>query len=394
MLPYLQSPAGNRTPPFRSGHADEGFRGLDNWTPAWFASGTAALAAAIRIAVELRAGQVEAARPKVIVSAYNCPDLVAAIDYAGAEAIFADVEPDGFRIDLESAREALSGHESAVALVGVDLFGYPENWVELAPLCREFRVSCIRDCAQSLQSRESIDSDRVTDCQVYSFGRGKPLFLQGGGALLVPRDRETSFREQLARLQPTFGKSAVRHSGTRRALYNLLLNPHLYALLAMGLGDRLGRTEYRELRQIELAPDAFSDVANAAICAWWDERADHTSTVVSRLERLHDRFPSELGRPRSPGTLRLNRVPAILSGSAVRNRWIAELRKRGVSATPMYARALPDIPGVSGTCAASGIENARAVAARLMTIPAHARLRPADFDAMEDAFQACLESSR
>lgn len=387
LLPYLQSPAGNRTPPVSAGSAAAGFASLAHWTPYWFGSGTAALAAAVRAAAESGAPGPRA-RPTVLMAAYGCPDLVAAVRYAGAEPLFVDVEENGFRIDPASAREALSTHDAVVALIGVDLFGHSEDWPALVSLCREFRIHCIRDCAQSLQARSAIDDDRLTDCQVYSFGRGKPLYLQGGGALLVPGERGGSLESRLS--AEGWGIARGGYNRFREAGYNLLLNPYLYALAAHVLGRQLGRTEYRELESIERAPERFAALANAAIDGYWRCHRDRAGPVIDRLAALREEFPALLHPARSPGDSILNRVPVIVSNRELRDDWMARLRRHGLSATDMYGRALPDIEGVIGVCTAGGIARARSLASRLLTIPAHARLTDRDFDTIVTTFRdAC-----
>ena len=128
---YLQSPVGNRTVIHTAQKGRAGFDSLRQWKASWFASGTAALSAAVKTAVVARGLE----HPEVLLPAYGCPDLVAAIRHAGAKPFFVDLSPDSFRMNSLTVADVISRRPSVVALIGVDLFGCPENWSELYELC-------------------------------------------------------------------------------------------------------------------------------------------------------------------------------------------------------------------------------------------------------------------
>src|SRR5690606_24480957 len=91
------------------------------YTALWTASGTTALAVAVAIAVRRRTA---VARPKVLLPAYGCPDLVSATLHAGATPVLVDVGSDdpGFDIDrLTSVCDA-----DVAAIVAVDFLGIRE----------------------------------------------------------------------------------------------------------------------------------------------------------------------------------------------------------------------------------------------------------------------------
>lgn len=58
------------------------------YSPRFFDSGTAALAASILVSISKKATP----EPEVILPAYGCPDLISAVVYAGAKPVLVDLE--------------------------------------------------------------------------------------------------------------------------------------------------------------------------------------------------------------------------------------------------------------------------------------------------------------
>jgi dTDP-4-amino-4,6-dideoxygalactose transaminase len=381
MMMYLQPPVGNKTELGRPGKGRAGFASLDNWRPAWFASGTAALAAALQAAIQLRAVE----NPLAIMPAYGCPDLVAAARFAGAEPCFVDLAPGSLGMDLVALRSVLEGNPAIVAVIGIDLFGLPERWQEIRRLCDQYNVVCIRDCAQSLQTPESIDADVESDIRIYSFGRGKPLFLQGGGAALVSSRPDQRFSQALDVVTDDLPQRRQSVSRIVNVLYNAALQPRFYSLLAFLLGDRLGDTRYEPLETLEVPQAGFDAAANAAIQRVWVAFENRQEELVRVLQGIGSAggAPYFLFNEDIASDCRLLRMPLLMRSREERDVCIDELREGGISATPMYGRALPAIEGVGTDIDVSSFPVANGIAARLMTLPVHAGLRARDFRAIE-----------
>ena len=386
MMMYLQPPVGNKTVLGRPGTSPAGFAALENWRPAWFASGTAALAAALGAAIQMR--PVE--NPLAIMPAYGCPDLVAAARFAGAEPCFVDLEPESLVMDLEALQAALEGNATVVALIGIDLFGLPERWQEIRRLCDQYNVVCIRDCAQSLQTPESIDADVESDIRIYSFGRGKPLYLQGGGAVLVSSRPGKRFSQNLDVATDDLPQRRQSVSRLVNGLYNAALQPRLYSLIALLLGDRLGDTRYEPLDTLEIPQSGFDAAANAAIQRFWVAFENRQEEFMRVLQDIG----SAVGAPSLPfdedvaSDCRLLRMPLLMRNSKERDVCIDKLRKCGISATPMYGRALPAIEGVGADIDISSFPVANDIAARLVTLPVHAGMRARDFQAIKKILES------
>ncbi len=208
------------------------------YRPRFFASGTAALAVAIQAAIRLH----DVATPEVILPAYGCPDLVSAVIYAGGRPVLVDLEPERPWMDAAQVSAAITAQ--TVALVAVDLFGIPERMELLRQLVRGTGVLLIEDSAQSFPRGDAGDFWRG-DLVVLSFGRGKPVSLLGGGAVLFRDSRYDSLLPEYA----AAGDGSERAFRLQAALYNRLLSPRLYWLPQCMPFLHLGETRYSALEQ-------------------------------------------------------------------------------------------------------------------------------------------------
>ena len=151
------------------------------YTPGFFDSGTSALAASILAAVNVKG----ASKPEVILPAYGCPDLISAVVFAGAKPVLVDLEAERPWMDLEQVSAHITGH--TVAVIAASLCGIPERLGALRQITEQAELLLIEDSAQLFPG--SIDeANWQGDLVVISFGRGKPVSLLGGGAVLF-RDK-------------------------------------------------------------------------------------------------------------------------------------------------------------------------------------------------------------
>ena len=385
---YLQSPVGNRTPIKSIVGAQNqmtcGLGGMPGWSSYWYGTGTMALAMAAKAAC-IRA---QTDKPRIALAAYGCPDLVAAIHFAGAEPLYVDLEPDSLNMNLTQLHYLLEANHDICAVIGTDLFGTSENWVKLRESCSRKGPLIIQDCAQSLQGRSVVRRDLHGDMVIFSFGRGKPVCLLGGGTLLVS-DSASS------RLHPEFGsvnRVSIGSSDSKLILslacYNLLINPRLYSIAAAILGERLGETRFTPLERVERLSDVADSRVDAAVEWFWSNHNDKYAEVASALVPVLQEFPTELNSLVPPDSINLPdriyiRMPLLARSAALRDDLVSVLVAQGISASAMYKRVLPDIVKSrdSGTNS-DDYPVARSLAGRLFTLPVHNRMTDIDLQAI------------
>jgi len=387
---YLQPPVGNRTLVLgaRSGaYPGAGFGRYGEWNGHGFRSGTDALAAAVLAACEA-SPRLE---PAVAVSVYTCPDAIAAILAAGATPVLIDLEPQSLRMCLDGLRRCVDDNPNLVAIIGTDLFGFSERWPELRQLVGERSIALIQDAAQSLQDEGCYPRELHGDITIFSFGRGKPVYLGGGGLALV---RVGSAVEPfLAKIHRRAAEAQIGLIGSllRRSFYNAALSPLLYPWIARALGARIGRTRYAELAEIAAVPVAAASLFDAGLDRFWQSQRDCQASVVEMLERVaasaeaRVEFIGGFHRSDAYRRRRLIRCPMLVRHGVERSRLIASLLRCGVAATPMYGAILPAIERIPSGLKSqrNRFPNGSDVASRLITLPVHEGIRPSDLREVE-----------
>lgn len=357
-------PAGRAIPAEQGAEGDLGERlGRDI---AWLASGTAALALAIQLAM------AETDGTRVLLPAYACPDLLAAVLRAGAVPVLLDTRPGTPFLDQADVRSAGAG---VAAVLGVHLLGMPEDLEALDSACVAIGAILLEDSAQLVPG--SGDAYPAAALAIYSFGRGKPAGALGGGALAYT----AAWR---GRVPGDFAEPRRRAAGNvqvaaRRAAYNMLIQPLPYGLVSRLPGTGIGETRYVPLRAIEPMDAALGPVIAAVLAdmptaplAPQLALADALQPLGARIDDLGTRCGD--GRP-------LPRYPILMPDKRSRDAALAELRRAGLGATAMYGRVLPELAGVP-PLSAGPLPNARAFADRLLTLAVHEDVAPKHVEQM------------
>lgn len=333
-------------------------------------SGTAALALSLLL---LRGRAAE--RRRVLLPAYGCPDLVAAVVYAGLEAELIDLLPGEPFMSPEHLARRLDG--TVLAVLGVHFLGLPERIATLHELAQRQAAVVIEDSAQRILPAE--DPTSPADLVVVSFGRGKPAGALGGGALLV---RESAYDP--AEIEVLIGPPRVpaMPPALQRAAYNFLIRPAAYGVVARIPGLGLGETRYRPLTAIRALDPARQAFAASQLV---EQRTRGHSPVQGAMAEMLARFSGITVLPgcSSPVPVpRLLRYPLLCTSKALRDDLHRALTTAGLGSSVMYGQTLADLPGVP-PCRQSELHHARDFADRLLTLPVHSGVRPQDLSRIE-----------
>jgi dTDP-4-amino-4,6-dideoxygalactose transaminase len=336
----------------------------------FYASGTAALAAALIAAMKVK--NIELA--EVILPAYGCPDLVSAVEFAGAKPVLVDIEADRPWLDLMQLASAIT--ENTAAIVAVNLFGIAERWTQLRELAKKNDVVLIEDSAQYFPGGEE-QQDWQGDLVVLSFGRGKPVSLLGGGAVLT---KETSLLERLPKTQSiAAGFSQRLLFGLKVRLYNAMISPFLYWLPQVMPFLHLGETRYHKLSAIEALDQVRLELLTCNIARYQQDvevmaRCEKISSMLDLLDSSSDRVINLPRASESRLSRRLLRYPLLLE-AASRDRAYQKLKQAGLGVSIMYQACLTNIAGMSHILdEKQRFPNAEVFASRLLTIPTHSHV--------------------
>ena len=347
----------------------------------FYQSGTAALAAAILAARKSRKDKRQDNKRlhEVIFPAYGCPDLVSAAVYAGVKPVLVDLEVSRPWYDLAGLAQAIT--ENTVAIVGVNLFGLAERWPQLRQLADLHDIVLIEDSAQYFPGAGE-ESKWYGDLVVFSFGRGKPVSLLGGGAV-VSKDKAPF--DLLP--GPVSGDVCWKDKmvfNLKVWLYNTMISPDLYWLPQALPFLHLGETRYHTLHDIDALDQVRSELLATNIESYQcDIEVMQCKEKISSILTHQDKVVDLPGACGAPLNRRLLRYPLLLD-IAVRDRVYQRLKQAGLGPSIMYPSSLPKIVGVSdlldeGLC----FPNAEDFASRVLTLPTHNGVSGNDIDKMK-----------
>lgn len=323
----------------------------------WVNSGTGALAFTLQ---HLRMRYPEVDYPEVIVPGYCCPDLLAASLFAGFKPVVVDIGRNDPGYDLNALENALTA--KTLAVIAVNFLGIRERLEAIAAVtARHGEVALIEDNAQWFPVEVDARS-LIGDYATFSFGRGKPISLLGGGLVAV-RDQETG-------LQPLpQGKNGYLWP-IKAWLLNWLTKPRAYFWMTRLPMLNIGRTAFKPLDKLSAMPRR-PRLAFPVNYKRYRQLPRHA-------ERFYDRLFEALGWGQldcEPGRRgQLLRYPVLCRSRDHRDRLLLELSRQGLGASAMYGAELSKIAGVDELKEVryqDDLANSAHFAERFLTLPTH-----------------------
>jgi len=349
-----------------------------------FQSGTAALSAAITACVKLNGKQTS--KPEIIVPAYACPDLISAALFAGVTPIPCDLAENSPDLSVEYIRGRITA--DTVAIISINFLGLPGNLAELKNICAAQNLFLIYDCAQWFPLKK--EYRWPGDFNIISFGRGKPVNLLHGGAVITANpDAKKALPvlppEKRHSLSNLFQMCKVR-------LYNFLIQPIVYRFVSQLPGLNIGLTLYKPLATVSCMNSFYSELI--------EHNVDRFRSQNNALQYLHQRI-SMLSHPlltnlvsreldTDPGYLL--RYPILIKNKAIRDRFYEQTRNYGTSL--LYQRPLNQIIGLENILdKRTPYTNASHFADHLVTLPCYEDIDESVVDTIVDALNSLLPDS-
>jgi len=135
---------------------------------------------------------------EVITVSHTAVATVAAIEQAGANPVFVDIESDSFTMDPRKIAAAITPRTKAV--IPVHLYGQPVDLNPILEMSRQYGLRVIEDCAQAhgaYYRGRRVGS--YGDLACFSFYPTKNLGALGDGGMVVTHDPELDQRLRLLR---------------------------------------------------------------------------------------------------------------------------------------------------------------------------------------------------
>lgn len=326
----------------------------------------------------LKALSRKSPRKEVIIPAYTCPSVAAAIVKAGLKAVLCDIDKTGFGYDIDRLKRLIDNN--TLAVICVHLFGIPTDVDEVIALAIKQGVFVIEDMAQYARPAQGSKTILRGDVAFYSLGRGKNITTGSGGVIIT--EREDIAREVSIQLSQA-GKAGSGDSIAalfKMVCYSAFIHPSLYCIPEHLPFLRLGETIY----STDFAIRPFTALQAAIGVSMLNKLGDVNKARIQKAKAYSERLKSIEGLI-LPDNAKEDavylRYPVLVRGRAKRDDIYHKLRAEGLGASTMYPEPLDRIHDLKSYLAKEGAyPNAGRMADELLALPTHHFVLEEDID--------------
>ncbi len=325
-------------------------------------SGTAALT------LTLAALRSLSPRTEVVIPAYTCFSVPAAVMKAGLRPVPCDIDPSTFDFEPALLEQALSGN--TLCVIAHHLFGIPSDVDRTRALCEARGVLVVEDAAQAMGAEsKGRKLGTLGDVGVFSLGRGKNITCGSGGIIVTNSDGIGQAIANRYRELPACPFHQTLKDFLQLVLMTIFIRPRLYWVPAALPFLRLGQTTFPK----DIPVRRLSGM-KASVLRNWRSRLSRSNQVRSDAAAY---FSRRLELPLAPSHPCL-RVPVLVPTSKERDRIYALSLRRGLGVSVAYPTPVNEIPEMRAAVNGACFPAARRVADRLLTVPTHHWLSPTD----------------
>lgn len=318
-------------------------------------------------------------RDEVVIPTYTCYSVAASVVRAGLRIRLVDIDP----VTLDYAADALAAgdYRRALAIVGTNLYGLPSDMPALTALARAHGAFLIDDAAQAMGA--SLDGRFMGtwgDAGLFSFDKGKNVSaIDGGVVTTTSAPLGEVLRAEMASLTlPSFATGAAHI--VKVLTYAAMLRPTAYGVVTRVPGLGLGQTRFTTDYPIA-AFDPRLAALGATMLRHLDDFAGARRANAAALTTALAGVPHVVTVQARPGAVwAALRLPVLCDSEPMKRAAIAALNAAGIGATGSYPASLADVPEAQPHIAAGQVsaDGGREVARRLVTLPTHPFVTPAD----------------
>ena len=199
-----------------------------------YCSGKAALVVALKAL-----SQLEVSRREVVVPAYTCYSVAAAVEAAGLKMVLCDLVPETLDFNYGGLRSVVNSN--TLCIISTHFFCKSADIYQARKIADSVGAYLVEDAAQS-----GVDPDQgqmLSDITLHSFGRGKPISANGGGILAVNRDDiSVAINSLYSRLSDPARVQELK-SAFAMMISDVLIQPYIFWLPAklpfLGIGETI-----------------------------------------------------------------------------------------------------------------------------------------------------------
>lgn len=343
-------------------------------------SGTAALTVALKALASM------SDRREVILPAYTCFTVPAAVVQAGLRPVLCDIGRDTF--DFDRAQLARLVNPRTLAVIAHHLFGIPSDIACVRRICAAAGAFVVEDAAQAM----GVETNgrmlgTIGDIGIFSLGRGKPVTCGEGGIVVTHDAWIARAVERQYRSVPAASIRDAMVGFVKTAVMYVFIRPWLYWIPAGLPFLRLGETTY----PTRVVVRRLSGM-HAGLMRRMRARMEHARRVRSRTAADLRRRLSRSSRDDGDGHPYL-RLPVYAETPDRKTRLFAVSQHRGLGLAPGYPNAVNEIPELRSQFCGQRFPRATRVSEHLLTLPTHHWLVETDTQAIVSHVRGVVEMS-
>lgn len=319
-------------------------------------------------------------RKEVIIPAYTCPSVAAAVLNSGLRPVLCDNNMDDFGF-VHDELEKKCGRQT-LAVIVVHLYGCPANVDVIKSICENNDSYLIEDAAQAFGNtylnEHQLKLGLKGDAGFYSFGRGKPINIMHGGLLVAKSKDIYNVADGIMRGLKNSEKT-IRYYSSLGA-YAIFSNPYLYWIPQNVPFLNLGGTIFEPNFEVTNGLRTAATLVSAMLVELEKEKEVRKMNAKWYSEHLTHDF---INHGNWHGEYPYLRYPMIIKEPILRNRILDTLVASGAGATGSYPAPLNELPRLRNVLADTGeYSNAQKLSKAIITLPVHSNVKMANKEYM------------
>ena len=361
----------------------DSIRALEDSVRQYFGSRHVFLVSSGKAALTMTLLGLKAASPRteVVIPAYTCYSMPAAVISAGLRPILCDINPSTFDFDHEQLEATLN--DNTLCVVAHHLFGIASDIARVRAMCHARGIVVIEDAAQAM----GVESGgrmlgTLGEVGVFSLSRGKNITCGSGGIVITDSDHiAAALRAQWPRLESPLTAESLKDFA-KLVVMAIFIRPRLYWIPNALPFLRLGQTIFPK----SVAVKRLSGM-QAGLLHDWQHRLSQSNQKRSEMAASVSRQMS-LSLPQGPSHPYL-RLPIFAATPQGRERIHSFAQRRGLGVSLAYPTPINEIPEISHMFDGRRFPSARRVSEHLLTLPTHQWISEKD----KRAIAACVDPS-
>lgn len=330
-------------------------------------SGRAALTLILQALKQLYPGRTE-----VLIPAFTCFSVPAAIMKAGLEIRLCDIDQQTLDFNHSELKKIIASEKGSnlLCVLATHLFGYPADIASLRETIGN-EIPIVEDAAQALGGENAgVKLGILADVGFFSLGRGKALSTVEGGVILTNRRDMGKTLASLVEKQPGYGTAEKVKLAIKALLITILQQPFLFRLPLSLPFLQLGETLFEhDFPILKMSP------VQAALSRNWQERLrKHQNARKKNTKYWAGKLQLSCGlwcRTQQGNCGNLIRFPVLAANGETREAIVRESRRKGLGIMPSYPTPINEIAELAANFAGQSYPAASEVCKKIFTLPLH-----------------------